>query len=133
MEEDHFDPGCAMKHINRCLATMLAVLSLAPVAARADGPPTTPAGEQTVPPAADEELPYGSGYEARQAQAAAEQEQARVREEAQAQAHERSRSESRSAATEARAARGEPERAASARAVRREARDARGQRGPNGR
>ena len=120
-----------MKHINRCLATMLAVLSLAPLAARADEPPTAPSGEQTVPAAADEELPYGSGYEARQAQAAAEQ--ARVREEAQAQAHERSRSESRSTATEARAARGETERAASTRSVRREARDTRGQRGPNGR
>ena len=110
----------------------LILLTLAPFAASAEEPPPAQADKITAASAAD--LPYGTGYEARQRLAEgdeqAAQEQARSERTEAAQAQERSRSETRSAGADARAARGDTERSSTQRESRREAREQRGQRGP---
>jgi hypothetical protein len=115
----------------RLFPTLL-LLTLAPLAARADEPPPAQVDETNATTA--EGLPYGAGYEARERLAQVEQEatrdQARAQQTEAAQAQERDRSDTRSAATEARAARSESQRASTQRESRREAREQRGQRGP---
>ena len=109
------------------LISAMLLLTAAPLAVRAEEPPTPPAEEETqATEASAEELPYGSGYEARQR--AQQQEQARSRE----QAGQRDRSEARSPGMEARPARSDVERAPSPRDARREARERRTPRGPGG-
>ena len=110
----------------------LILLTLAPLAAHAEEPPTAQADQTTATTAGD--LPFGAGYEARERLAEGEQkattDQARSQQTEAAQAHERDRSETRSTATEARAARSESQRSSTQRESRREAREQRGQRGP---
>ena len=110
----------------------LILLTLAPFAARAEEPPPAQADETTATTA--EDLPYGTGYEARERLAQGEQkttaDQARSQQTEAAQAQERNRSDTRSTAAEARAARGDTQRSSTQRESRREARELRGQRGP---
>ncbi len=114
----------------------LILLTLAPLAARADEPPPAQADETAAATPTAEDLPYGAGYEARERLAQGEQkatpDQARAQQADAAQAQERDRSETRSAAAEARAARGDTQRSSTQRESRREAREQRGQRGPTG-
>jgi hypothetical protein len=116
------------------LFPVLILLTLAPFAARAEEPPPAQADKATATSAAD--LPYGTGYEARQRVAEGDrqavQEQARSQRTEAAQARERNRVETPSAAAEARAARGDAQRPLTQRESRREAREQRGQRGPTG-
>jgi len=106
------------------LFPVLILLTLAPFAAGAEEPPPAQADEPTATTA--EDLPYGTGYEARQRLAQGEHQAT------QAQAPERNRTEARSTATEARAARGDAQRSPTPRQSRREAREQRPQRGPAG-
>jgi len=114
------------------LFTALILLTLAPFAARAEEPPPAQADKITAASAAD--LPYGTGYEARQRAAEGDrqavQEQARSQRTEAVQAQERNRVETQSAAAETRAARGGTQRSSTQRESRREAREQRGQRGP---
>ena len=114
------------------LFTALILLTLAPFAASAAEPPPAQADETTATIAAD--LPYGTGYEARQRLAEggqqATREQARSQQTEAVQAQERNRSETRPAASEAHAARSDTQRSSTQRESRREAREQRGQRGP---
>jgi hypothetical protein len=102
---------------------LLLLLLVAPVTGMADTPqPTT------------EDLPYGTGYEARhrrgQGGEQAAQDQARAREETQSAARERDRTESRASAADARPARDTTDRSQATRESRREARGHWGQHGP---
>lgn len=110
----------------------LILLTLAPLAARAEEPPSAQADETTATTA--EDLPYGAGYEARERLAQGEQkaapDQARARQADAAQAQQRNRSDTRSAPAEARATRGDGQRSSTQRESRREAREQRGQSGP---
>jgi hypothetical protein len=110
----------------------LILLTLAPFAARAEEPPPAQADKTTATSAAD--LPYGTGYEARQRLAEGDreavQEQVRSERTEAVPAQERNRVETQSAAAEARAARGDTQRSSTQRESRREAREQRGQRGP---
>jgi len=114
----------------------LILLTLAPLAARADEPPPAPADETAAATPTAEDLPYGAGYEAREQLAKGEQraapDQARPQQAEGSQTHERDRSETRSAAAEARTARGDSQRSSTRRESRRDAREQRGQRGPTG-
>lgn len=102
-----------MHAMKTCLIPIAVLISIAPLAVRAEEPPPAQADEAAAPSA--EDLPYGAGYEARQRLA-----------------QERDRTESRAAPTETRPARRETDRAAAQRESRREARELRGQRGPSG-
>ncbi len=109
------------------LIPALLLLTVTPLVVRAEEPQAPPPEEEAaVQPATAEELPYGTGYEARQRAAQGEQ-QARSPE--QVQVHERSRADSSAAAADARSARRDTDRAAAQRDARREAR---GQRPPRG-
>jgi len=118
--------------MNIRLFPTLILLTLAPLAARADAPPPAQADETAATTA--EDLPYGAGYEARERLAQGEQkatpDRAREQQAEAAQAQERDRSDTRSAAAEARAARSDTQRSSTQRESRREAREQRGQRGP---
>lgn len=118
--------------MNTYLFPTLILLTLAPFAARAEEPPPAQADETTATTA--EDLPYGTGYEARERLAQGEQqatpEQGRSQQTDAAPAQERDRSGTQSAAAEARAARGDTQRSSTQRESRREAREQRGQRGP---
>ena len=111
-----------MKH--HPIPTLL--LMLMPVAAYAAEPPASPPDETSPSQADAEQLPYGTGYEARQ-RLAEGAERTGAREETQA--RERDRTGARETSTEARAARRETDRAATQRESRREAREQRPQRG----
>jgi len=102
------------------------LLMLMPFAAYAEEPPATPPDETSPSQADAGELPYGTGYEARQ-RLAEGAERSGAREESQAQ--ERDRAGARETSTEARAARRETDRAAAQRESRREAREQRPPRG----
>ena len=111
-----------------CLFATLILLTLAPLAARAEEPPPAQADKTAATTA--EALPYGTGYEARQRLAQGDQQAAQDRARSQQadaeQARERARSEARPAAVEARAARGDAQRSSTRREPRREAREQRG-------
>jgi hypothetical protein len=111
------------------LIPALLLLTVTPLAVRAEEPPAPPPEEEeTTAQAADaEELPYGAGYEARQRAAQGEQ-QAQSREQTQV----RERTEARATPAESRPARREADRAGAQRDARREARGQRPQRGPGG-
>lgn len=115
--------------MNAYLIPALLLLTVTPLAVRAEEPPAPPPeeAETTALAPAAEELPYGAGYEARQRAAQGEQ-QAQSREQAQA----RERTESRAAPAEGRPARTNADRAGTRRDARREAREQRPQRGPAG-
>ena len=116
------------------LIPALILLTLAPLAARAEEPAPAQADETTATTA--EALPYGAGYEARQRLAQDDPQgapnPAQSRGTATAQVPERNRNEPHAAASEARAARGGTDRASAQRDTRREAREQRPQRGPSG-
>jgi len=113
--------------------TFLAVLFLlfAPLPTWADAQPADPADEKAAARPADEELPYGAGYEARHRQGRGHSEavddKERTREEIGARV--RDRDESRAASNEARVERAQAERPSANRAGRREARERWGQHG----
>ena len=103
------------------LIPALLLLTVAPLAVRAEEPPAPPPDEEVAAPSASaEQLPYGAGYEARQRAAQGEQ-QAQSR--GQATAQERNRTDAGAAAAEARAARRDADRAAAQREARRDGLD----------
>jgi hypothetical protein len=114
--------------MNAYLIPALLLLTVTPLAVRAEEPPAPPPEEETTAQsAAAEELPYGAGYEARQRAAQGEQ-QAQSREQTQV----RARTETRAAPADSRPARTNADRAGAQRDARREARGQRPQRGPGG-
>ena len=104
---------------------LLLLVLVAPIAALAEDPPAQanpPSGtdQAAAPPPAEEDLPYGAGYEARHRRGQGGEQAAR----------ERDRSESRASPTDARPARDTTDRSQAARESRREARGHWGRHGP---
>jgi hypothetical protein len=112
------------------LIAALLLLTVAPLAVRAEEPPAPPPPVDTATtPASAEQLPYGTGYEARQRAAQGDQ-QARSRDQTTAQ--ERTRTEAGVTPAENRAARRDTDRAAAQREARRDSRERPGHHGGTG-